>query len=97
MTSVQYPTLSLPSKFCPRLYQALCRTASDSSSINVGDIVRIKSGSKTYDGSSVDDWVYFKRFYVSSVNGKRVVLNKSPDSTVLAINTAFNIKDLKKV
>ena len=45
----------------------------------------------------VDDWVYFKRFYVSSVNGKRVVLNKSPDSTVLAINTAFNIKDLKKV
>ena len=72
-------------------------TASDSSSINVGDIVRIKSGSKTYDGSSVDDWVYFKRFYVSSVNGKRVVLNKSPDSTVLAINTAFNIKDLKKV
>lgn len=72
-------------------------TASDSSSINVGDIVRIKSGSKTYDGSSVDDWVYFKRFYVSSVNGKRVVLNKSPDSTVLAINTAFNITDLKKV
>ena len=58
-------------------------TASDSSSINVGDIVRIKSGSKTYDGSSVDDWVYFKRFYVSSVNGKRVVLNKSPDSTCL--------------
>ena len=72
-------------------------TTSDSSSINVGDIVRIKSGSKTYDGSSVDDWVYFKRFYVSSVNGKRVILNKSPDSAVLAINTAFNIKDLKKV
>lgn len=72
-------------------------TASDSSSINVGDIVRIKSGSKTYDGSSVDDWVYFKRFYVSSVNGNRLVLDKSPDSTVLAINTAFNITDLKKV
>lgn len=72
-------------------------TTADSSSINVGDIVKIKSGSKTYDGSSVDDWVYFKRFYVSSVSGKRVVLNKSPDSTVLAINTAFNITDLKKV
>ena len=40
---------------------------------------------------------YYKRFYVSSVNGNRVVLDKSPDSTVIAINTAFNITDLKKV
>lgn len=72
-------------------------TASDSLSINVGDIVRIKSGSKTYDGMPIDDWVFYKRFYVSSVNGNRVVLNRSPDSTVLAINTAFNITDLKKV
>ena len=45
----------------------------------------------------IDDWVYYKRFYVSSVNGNRVVLDKSPDSSVLAINTAFNITDLKKV
>ncbi len=69
---------------------------SDSSSIKAGDIVRIKSGSKTYDGRNIDDWVYFKRFYVSSVTGNRVVLDKSPDSSVLAINTAFNITDLKK-
>lgn len=69
---------------------------SDSLSIKAGDIVRIKSGSKTYDGTNIDDWVYYKRFYVSSVNGTRVVLDKSPDSSVLAINTAFNITDLKK-
>lgn len=73
------------------------KPTSDSSIIKAGDIVRIKSGSKTYDGTNIDDWVYYKRFYVSSVNGNRVVLDKSPDSTVLAINTAFNITDLKKV
>ena len=70
---------------------------SDSLNLKVGDIVRIKNGSKTYDGMPIDDWVFYKRFYVSSVNGNRVVLNRSPDSTVLAINTAFNITDLKKV
>lgn len=73
------------------------KPTSDSSIIKAGDIVRIKSGSKTYDGTNIDDWVYYKRFYVSSVNGNRVVLDKSPDNTVLAINTAFNITDLKKV
>lgn len=73
------------------------KPTSDSLNLKVGDIVRIKNGSKTYDGMPIDDWVYYKRFYVSSVNGNRVVLDKSPDSTVLAINTAFNITDLKKV
>ncbi len=72
------------------------KPTSDSSIIKAGDIVRIKSGSKTYDGTNIDDWVYYKRFYVSSVTGNRVVLDKSPDSSVLAINTAFNITDLKK-
>ena len=73
------------------------KPTSDSLNLKAGDIVRIKNGSKTYDGMPIDDWVYYKRFYVSSVNGNRVVLDKSPDSTVLAINTAFNITDLKKV
>lgn len=72
------------------------KPTSDSLNLKVGDIVRIKNGSKTYDGRNIDDWVYYKRFYISSVNGNRVVLNKSPDSTVLAINTAFNITNLKK-
>ena len=73
------------------------KPTSDSLNLKVGDIVRIKNSSKTYDGMPIDDWVFYKRFYVSSVNGNRVVLNRSPDSTVLAINTAFNITDLKKV
>lgn len=74
----------------------------DSSSDNnlaefkVGDIVRIKSGAKSYDGISLSNWVYTKRFYVASVTKDRVLLNKSPDDAVFAINTPFNKSDLIK-
>lgn len=74
----------------------------DSSSDNnlaefkVGDIVRIKNGAKSYDGISLSNWVYTKRFYVASVTKDRVLLNKSPDDAVFAINTPFNKSDLIK-
>lgn len=61
-----------------------------------GDIVRIKNGAKSYDGISLSNWVYTKRFYVASVTKDRVLLNKSPDDTVFAINTPFNKSDLIK-
>ena len=61
-----------------------------------GDIVRIKNGAKSYDGISLSNWVYTKRFYVASVTKDRVLLNKSPDDAVFAINTPFNKSDLIK-
>lgn len=59
-----------------------------------GDIVRIKIGAKSYDGIAMSNWVYTKRFYVESVSKDRILLNKSPDDSVFAINTPFNKADL---
>ena len=61
-----------------------------------GDIVRIKNGAKSYDGITLSNWVYTKRFYVASVTKDRVLLNKSPDDAIFAINTPFNKADLIK-
>lgn len=49
------------------------------SSIKSGDIVKIKSGSKYYNGKDIPDWVENKQWIVSSVSGDRVVLGKSVD------------------
>ena len=72
-----------------------CRVLADSMNyFKPGDIVRIKIGAKSYDGIAMSNWVYTKRFYVESVSKDRILLNKSPDDSVFAINTPFNKADL---
>lgn len=60
-------------------------------SVKVGDIVKIKPGSKYYNGKDIPDWVEGKQWVVSSVKGNRVVIDKSVDgknSIASAINAS---------
>ena len=68
-----------------------------STTIKVGDVVNINNGSKYYNSTkSVPSWVIAKSWYVTSVNGNRIVLGKSFDSKN-TLNSALNIADLKVV
>lgn len=72
-------------------------TSATASTIKVGDIVNINSGSKYYNSTKVvPSWVIKKSWYVISVNGNRVVLGKSFDGKN-TLNSALNIADLKVV
>lgn len=64
--------------------------------IKVGDLVRIKEGAKYYSGKNIPAWVAAKNFYVKSIKGERVVIDKSEDGKA-SINSAMNLKDLEKV
>jgi hypothetical protein len=59
--------------------------------INVGDIVRINQGAKTFDGRSPASFVFNNVYVISSVSGERAIL----DST--GINTPYNVRDLTVV
>ena len=56
--------------------------------VEVGSKVKIKKGAKSYEGSTMDSWVYDKVFKVDELNGKRAVLEKK------GICTAFHIDNL---
>lgn len=62
------------------------------SSIKVGDTVKVKKGAKTYDGGSLASFVYDRNHKVSEISGNRAVITY--DGTVVA---AVNTKDLIKV
>ena len=62
------------------------------SSIKVGDTVKVKKGAKTYDGGSLASFVYNRNHKVSEISGNRAVITY--DGTVVA---AVNTKDLTKV
>lgn len=62
------------------------------SSIKVGDTVKVKKGAKTYNGGSLASFVYDRNHKVSEVSGNRAVITY--DGTVVA---AVNTKDLTKV
>ena len=48
--------------------------------IKVGDVVKIKSGSKYYgDKVAIPSWVINKKWIVRSINGDRIVIDKSTD------------------
>lgn len=57
-------------------------------SVAEGCKVKIKKGAKSYEGSTMDSWVYDKVFKVDELNGKRAVLDKK------GICTAFHIDNL---
>lgn len=58
----------------------------------VGDLVKI-TGTKYYSGASVPAWVKAKNWYVYSVNGDRIVVNKSEDGKAF-IMSPFHAADL---
>lgn len=62
------------------------------SSIKVGDTVKVKRGANTYNGGSLASFVYDRNHKVSEVSGNRAVITY--DGTVVA---AVNTKDLIKV
>lgn len=50
-----------------------------SGKIKVGDWVTIKSGSKWYNGATIDSWVFGEEWQVYELKGVRAVLNKNRD------------------
>lgn len=56
--------------------------------IKEGSKVRVKSGSKSYDGKKVSSFVYKKTYTVDELKGDRAVLD------LRGLCTAFNVKDL---
>lgn len=66
--------------------------STSTSSIKVGDTVKVKKGAKTYDGGGLASFVYDRKHKVSEVSGNRAVITY--DGTVVA---AVNTKDLTKV
>lgn len=52
-----------------------------STSVKVGSIVTIKSGSTWYNGVAIPSWVYGKQWKVIALSGKRAVLGQSTDGT----------------
>lgn len=56
-------------------------TTTSSSSIKKGSLVSIKSGATWYNGSTIPSWVLNEKWYVYSVDGNRVVLNKNQSGT----------------
>lgn len=64
-----------------------------STTFKVGDIVKIV-GTKYYSGANVPSWVKAKKWIVHSVNGDRVVVNKSEDGSA-AIMSPFKASDLE--
>lgn len=63
--------------------------------IKVKDLVKI-IGTKYYGGKDIPNWVKAKRWYVRSVAGERVVINKSEDGQH-AIMSPVRASDLKVV
>lgn len=56
--------------------------------IEIGDIVKIKPGSKTYDGKNPASFVFAGEYSVDELNNDRAILDKK------GIYSPFNIKDL---
>lgn len=70
-------------------------TTNTKTTFKQGDAVRI-TGKTYYDGKSIPSWVLKKNWIVKSVNGNRVVIDKSEDGKN-AICSAIKATDLKLV
>lgn len=67
-------------------------TLNDDTPIQTGDLVKI-IGAKYYSGKQIPDWVKKINWYVYTINGNRVVLNKDEDHKH-EIMSPFKITDL---
>lgn len=61
-----------------------------------GDLVSLAVNATYYNGSDIPNWVVKKKWYVKSVNGDRIVIDKSEDGRN-AINSPVNAKYLTLV
>lgn len=57
-------------------------------SFQVGDLVRVKKGARSYEGKKIASFVYDGKYVIDQLKGNRAVLDQS------GINTAFNTDDL---
>ena len=67
-------------------------TTTNSSSIKAGSTVKLSSNATYYDGQSMPSWVKGKTWIVNSINGDRVVIDKSADgqnSIMSAVNKKY--------
>ena len=67
--------------------------STSTSNIKINDVVSIMPGAKYYTGKDIPDWVEKKDWIVKSINGDRVVIDKSADGKS-SINSPVNAKDL---
>lgn len=56
-------------------------TTTTNGSVKVGSLVSIKAGATYYNGVAIPDWVKSQKWYVHSVSGDRVVINKNQSGT----------------
>lgn len=68
-------------------------TSTSSGNVKVGSLVSIKAGATYYNGVSVPDWVRNQKWYVYSISGNRVVINKNESGTN-AIMSPIDVKYL---
>lgn len=79
---------------CPYIAYKKASTSNNTSSttIKVGDIVKVKSGAKTYTGGGLASFVYKQKYKVMEVKGNRIVIGQNG-----VITAAVNKKDLEVV
>jgi hypothetical protein len=53
-------------------------------------LVSIKSGAKYYNGKTIPKWVLNSKWYVASISGDRVVIDKSEDG-ICSINSPIDV------
>ena len=68
----------------------------NSKAIFLNKLVKIKAGSKFYNGVEIPQWVMNSQWYVSDVSGDRAVLGKDPSGTY-DIQSPINTKNITPV
>ena len=91
LTTKEQPATPKPSNPTPTPKPSTPTTTT----FKAGDLVKI-TGTKYYDGQVIPDWVKAQEWYVDSVSGNRVVINKNKSGSN-AIMSAVNASDLKLV
>ena len=71
-------------------------TTTTTSNIVKGDWVKVKSGAKSYNGTTLASFVFDDEWQVIQVSGNRVVIDKNRSGSN-SIMTPVNIKDLTKL
>lgn len=76
-----------------RYLDSLCGTCkNDAYGLQVGDLVSVDPFATYYDGTRIPDWVKNQKWYVSKINGDRVVIDKNEDlsnSICSPVNVSF--------
>lgn len=72
------------------LINTFYKVKNKTSSLNVGDSVRVKTGSKWYDGQSIANFVFKNQYEVIQVKGDRVVIGVNGKVTgAISLNSLY--------